>query len=235
LISEDNEEDDEQEKKLYQIQYNKKILIHSYINLFYCLSLKKNYMEILLYIQNLKNFLKKNYNNNKNYEEIKEINNIIFHYEIEAKFYIYKNNKNNNNNINNLIKELEDKINNDDNNNNNIESKFYINKNKEIKYKFILLYRLCIMYIKNKNYSNAENAIKSMFNIINNNSNNNNIELPTEYINIIIYFNLMKLNDKDFMKDNYDKENKIKNNIINMIKYKKNIIFNNNNNINYYL
>ena len=229
LISEDNEEEEE-EKKIYQIQFNKRILIHSYINLFYCLSLKKNYMEILLYIQNLKNFIKKNYNINKDSLEINEINNIIFHYEIEAKFYIYKNNVNN---INNLIKDLEDKLN---NNNNNIESKFYINKNKELKYKFILLYRLCIMYIKNKNFCNAENSIKNMFNIINNN-NNNNIELPSEFINIIIYFNLMKLNDKNYMKENYDKENKIKNNIINMIKYKKNIIFNNNNNnnINYNL
>ena len=64
-----------------------------------------------------------------------------------------------------------------------------------------------------KNYKDAEENIMKIFNFL---SNKN--DLPNFFIDLIIYINLIKLDDQNLQnKDNY----RFKNNILNMIKIRR--------------
>ena len=82
-----------------------------------------------------------------------------------------------------------------------------------IYYKINLFYGLAIINIKNRNYKDAEGNIMKIYNFI---SKKN--DLPNFFIDLIIYFNLIKLNDSNLKKEDYIR---FKNNILNMIKIRK--------------
>ena len=184
----------------FQLRINVNILCETYLNLIFCLSLREEWNEIIITI---KEFRK------RNLKISQEIYIKIDQYEIEAYINLqyYEN-------VKNLIKKClekhKDYI-------QNINLNYFSKRNKEyfegIYYKINLFYGLALINIKMKNYKEAEGNIMKVFNFL---SNKN--DLPNFLIDLIIYINLIKLDDPNLKnKDIY----RFKNNILNMIKIRR--------------
>ena len=184
----------------FKLRVNINILCESYLNLIFCLSLREEWNEIIITI---KEFRK------RNLKISEEIHIKIEQYEIEAYINLkyYENVKNC---IKNCLDKHKDFI-------QNINLDYFSKRNNEyfegIYYKINLFYGLALINIKMKNYKDAEENIMKIFNFL---SNKN--DLPNFFIDLIIYINLIKLDDQNLQnKDNH----RFKNNILNMIKIRR--------------
>ena len=194
-----NKENNEFSQNL-QLKININILCETYLNLIFCLSLREEWNEIIIIIKEFKK---------RNLKISEEIYIKIDQYEIEAyinlKYY---------ENVKNCIKNCLDKY---KDNIQNINLNYLSKRSKEyfegIYYKINLFYGLALINIKMKNYKEAEENILKVFNFL---SNKN--DLPNFFIDLIIYINLIRLDDPNLNnKDNY----RFKNNILNMIKIRR--------------
>ena len=174
------------------------LLINAYLNLLLCLSIKKNWLEMLMII--------KNYNNKKiNSNKIILLKFML--YKLEA--YINLKNKQKIKEIINKIKgykkaelSLFNRVNND-----------IIN---EVNIKLYLYYSLSIIYMKEKNYKDMDIYTDKLLLLI-----KNEVNIPYYIIDLLINVFLIKLNNEPNIND----KNKIKYNkiILNLIKRKKTI------------
>ena len=195
------EKDNEEFSYNYKLRININILCESYLNLIFCLSFKEEWNEIIIIISEFRK---------RNLSFSEDIYIKIEQYEIEAYINLkyYDKAKICIMNCLNKHSEIFQHLNLDYLSKRNLEN---ING---IYYKINLFYGLAIINIKNRNYKDAEGNIMKIYNFI---SKKN--DLPNFFIDLIIYFNLIKLNDSNLKKEDYIR---IKNNILNMIKIRKN-------------
>ena len=194
------EKDTEDFSQNYKLRININILCESYLNLIFCLSFKEEWNEIIFIINEFRK---------RKLTFSEDIYIKIEQYEIEAYLNLKNFEKAKNCIMNCLNKhsEIFQNLNLDYFSKRNLET---IN---EICYKINLFYGLALINIKIRNYKEAEGNIMNIFTFI---SKKN--DLPNFFIDLIIYFNLIKLNDSNLKKEDYIR---FKNIILNMIKIRK--------------
>ena len=174
------------------------IIIDTYLNLLMCLSLKNNWLEMILII--------KNYNKKKIYSN-RLVNLKILLFKLEA--YV---NLGNFSKIKEIIQKLKSYK--------NIELSAFNKTNNDIinniNIKIYLYYTIILIYIKEKNYKDMDIYTDKMLLLIKDEAN-----IPYYIIDLLINVFLIKLNNEP----NINEKNKIKYNkiILNLIKRKKTI------------
>lgn len=196
--------EEKNEKKGENIHKKKKIpndlLINTYLNLLLCLSIKKNWLEII--------FITKTYNIKKNFS-----NKIIFLKILLYKLEAYINLKNKHK-IQEIIKEINKLL----KGFKKIELPIFNKANNdiinEVNIKLYLYYTLTIIGIKEKNYNQIEINVNKIKNLVKDEKN-----IPYYIIDLLINVFIIKLNNES----NLNPKNKYKYNniILNLIKNKK--------------
>ncbi len=181
-----------------KLRININILCETYLNLIFCLSLKEEWNEIIIII---KEFKKRGLAINE------DIDIKIEQFEIEAYINLKYYDKAKKYIINSLNKHKDF-----------IQNLNYLNKGyfeiiNDVSFKINLLYGLSLINIKLRNYKECEENIIKMYNLFPKKN-----DLPNYFIDLIIYINLIKLDESNFTKTDYLN---FKNNILNIIKMRK--------------